>query len=170
MRITLWMITIMTTIFGCGKSDDSDPDSDKKGNGSPTPGTYAFITKDISYTCTDGGSGSVPSLSKNVELAISGNQLNITAALGDSSSSQAEAAGISMKASGYSGLFKKDGSFSATQTGSGTSDQQGAMVISYHLEGFFTSAGWNGDYSYTILFSDYSVSCDYKTSFSGEKQ
>ena len=133
-------------------------------------GTYSFITKSIPFTCTDGGEGSIEKIARNFTVTVTGNEIKITSTK-SKGTTKAAGSGINITAvSGYSGLVEKSRAFSATQTASGSHSTYGKLTFSYSIVGKLTSSGWSGTYKYSMLLNEQLLTCNYKTTFSGEKQ
>jgi hypothetical protein len=153
-----------------GTSCGSDSGSNTTGE-PPSSGLYSFTTSDLATTCSDGTGGTNPKFAMNVSVTLTGNQIKITAPDGDQTSQEkVESAGFKINASGYSGILNKDNTFVATQTGSGSSDQFGALVATYALDGKFKAEKWSGSFKYNIVFTEKNASCEYKATFEGTRQ
>lgn len=137
-------------------------------NGSGYPdvaGNYSFKTSKNSWKCSDKSSGTGDAGSFNVLITQSVNTITAT------NSSFTSIPGITViESTETTGNIEKDASFILSQTTIASIEGfSGKETINYHLDGAFTTSGWSGNYSYSVYFQDYKLTCDYSMTFSGDK-
>ena len=167
MRKLLLLLAVLA--LGCvhDKDDNFNPAADIPLNSDGFPhvaGKYSFSTSTIKMTCTDGGVGSVPAVSFNVDVSQTGNELNL------SGGSSAVPGATVVEQGDWFGLIGKTGSFTLNRALIVDYDALvGLSDLTYTVSGQFTKTGWAGNYEISAYMRNYLVTCNYKTTFTGEK-
>lgn len=157
---------------GGGGGDASAPASSWTGpvNASGFPdvaGKYALNTSTVSYTCTNGSSGTIAPLALNLDVTQNVNQLSIS---NPAATASMLGSGFTLTSTtGTTGNVERNGHYILNQTLIGTlSSFSGTFTINYNLTGYFSMTGWSGNYQY-IIYNDYDrITCTYTTPFTGD--
>jgi len=170
--IALFFMALASCNSGGG---DGDSHSDTTPTGmSLTPGgypdvvgTYSFTTEKISYTCTDGSSGTGNEVANNTEISQSE---NIITGKNPSGSSGVTPGVHIIESTGLTGNIQKNGDVVLNNYATATVDGvSGNVTLQYHIDGKFTATGWSGNYDMTTFFQSAGVTCTSMTTFSGDK-
>lgn len=181
-RRVIAFISMALIVSGCGSSDSGDG-SGTSSNGTSSggqsaqsidarAGTYSLAYSAVSMSCTDGSEDSLPGASVVMDVSVTDRFATIvqSASSREAAGDRAASSGVTITSSSpVSGVVEMDSTFIATGASTSSSADVGAMRTVYTLAGKFTESGWSGDYSWSIVFSDLSVTCDYKAKFSGSK-
>ena len=156
-------LIIFLLLTACGSNGDTVTDTSIPN----VAGTYAFNTSTFYGECADNSSDSFPGIAFNIIITQNLNTLTATRESGDG----LVGTGITVvSSSGTTGNVQTDGTFILNQYAQVTIDGlTGIQTVSYNQTGVFSSSGWSGAYEYTVILTDYSVSCTYTTTFSGSK-
>jgi hypothetical protein len=172
-KIFICFITFLFLVCGKNTTDPPTWEGDINSSGFPeVTGIYAFTTRTIKGSCSDGSSGTYPATSFNVAILQSnGNEI-----MGyDTDTTSSLPAGYTViSATGLKGTVQKaDGAtahFIMTSTvvfNVVSNDYVGRLTITDNISGDFTNDSWSGDYSYTTYITG--GSCTYSTTFKGDK-
>jgi hypothetical protein len=150
--------------FGCGKDNPVIPTNS---SGFPdVAGSYSFVTKTFSASCSDGSGDTSPAVSFNMGVTQNVNELSLI-----NTSSSGVRPGITiLESTGWGGLIQKNRSFNANQTATARqSGISGILNVSWNMSGTFTNNSWSGNYTVKISSVSFGESCTYSTTFSGTK-
>ena len=154
---------------GGGSNHTSSWDSLTPGGYPDVKGTYSFTTEDITYTCSDGRTGTVNKVDYYMNVSQSESTVNANKLVPNGGSDLP--AGITIiDATPLSGVIQKNGEFVLNQTVTAQIEGiSGNVTYQYVYDGKFTPTGWSGDYSYTAFSPGEGYTCDNETIFYGDK-
>jgi len=172
------ILVFTASLLGCIHEEDQpakanptasqDVDFKRNSAGFPdVPGKYAVATDRISMSCSDGAKDSNVPLSFNIYVIQADNEITLSSTNKDESPD--EFATVIQRAT-VEGLISKTGSFSLF--GHAIIDMKvipGLQDVFYYYNGQFTLDGWSGSYKWEVYFRDYIITCEYTTTFSGDK-
>ena len=163
LKVGLALALMAGVMCGCDSGGGGDDGGAGLGNVS---GTYSFTTDTITWTGSDGSSGTIAALAFNLRVTQRGNTITFTQ--GDRNAT----AGLTViEESVGTGIIETDGAFIGTSTAlAQIAGIPGNLTVTYNLDGQFTSSGWSGDYSYIVFAQDLWLTLTYTTTFRGDKQ
>jgi hypothetical protein len=156
---------VLLILIGCGS--DSTVGARGLVDVADVSGDYSIITSAISAKCSDGSTGTSSALAMTGKIIHDGQKVQFTNDnAGDSTP------GITIiETDDLDGVIEDSGKFVMTSTATIQIDGvSGNNTASYHLSGYFNDSGWSGDYVYTVYFQSVNASCEYSTTFSGNKE
>jgi hypothetical protein len=161
------LIVSLSSCGGGSGSSGSSWDSSLNASGFPAvAGKYSFNTDKVTYTCSDGSSGTSGPIAQNATVDESANVLTIRNA-----NEVGPTPGVTfLEKTVATGNIQHDAAFIVTRTARAQfADVSGVVTLNYVLTGQFSKSGWAGDYQLRANFPSHGVFCDYSTSFSGDK-
>jgi len=129
-------------------------------------GNYSFNTKDVSYSCTDGSSGTNTPIALNFTVSQTDNTLTLT-----QTGSTGTIPGFTVTSiTAAAGNVQKNAQFIINQSATATSTLiPGTLSVTYNTTGTFTTTGWSGTYKYSLYSAAYNATCNFTTTFTGDK-
>lgn len=154
-------IVIAVSMFACGGGGGGD--SNTVTDFPNVAGDYSLTTGTVNYTCSDNSSGSIPASSSGTTISQSLSTLSAPPA--------GPIPGFTiLDDPGLTGNVAMDRSFVMQKSmrvyfiALSTN-----ATVSYNLNGAFTSNGWSGTYTYTVMLDNPLESCTYVTTFTGSR-
>lgn len=158
------ILLVFTVLNGC--SDDTNvPPLETNSAGFPqVAGRYSFNTGDFIFACTDGATGINPAVALTIDIVQNDSEIESI-----NTGTSAVTPGITIiSASRSIGNVDQNGSLLLNQTATAEIDGIfGTVLITYHVEGRFSSRGWIGIYRFSV--AELSRTCNFESLFSGDK-
>lgn len=162
--ILVALLVIVSTSCGGGGGGSSWDGALNDAGFPAVAGTYSFSTDDIPGKCSDGSSANDIPIVKNFVVSQTANAITLQG------SGQDVPGWTILEQTNLVGNVEHNGSFAASKLLEATVDGLSGIVrISYYLTGEFSPTGWAGDLKYTLTVSSLAGSCDYSTTFTGDK-
>jgi hypothetical protein len=163
------LILLLNACNSSGGSDDTSSNSCNPGEGIPNVcGDYSYTTSDISYSCTDGATGTVAGndTAQQVTIALNGNVITF-----QDSDKELPISGVTtLSDTGTSGTLSEDGSFTAERQLVVKFDQlEGEAHASRTTVGTISGVDLQATHTLEMRLLAYDTICTYVGSLSGQR-
>lgn len=161
----IFSILILSIILTACGGGDSSPTSTNSSGFPDVAGRYSFNTGSVSFSCSDGSTGTNPAIALNFDVTQNANVITLA-----NTNASGNIPGITIiDSTDSAGNVQENSSFIVTQIATANIDGiSGTVNINYNVTGSFTSSGWSGTYTYTASSASFG-SCRFTTSFTGSK-